>query len=110
MTATLTLQAETFFSGERVPHIDVSESALSGFTDIYHSRRTGGDVQVVTGERNPASLSRKRIYPHGPYSDLYGHVDRPRSNARVPSRRDLPDCRRRCDAQRPPASRWPRHD
>jgi len=37
MTAALTLQAETFFSGTRVPHIDVSESALSGFTGKYHS-------------------------------------------------------------------------
>ncbi|MFI5095002.1 MAG: serine hydrolase domain-containing protein [Candidatus Acidiferrales bacterium] len=37
MTATLTLQGETYFSGDRVPHIHVSEFALSGFTGNYHS-------------------------------------------------------------------------
>jgi hypothetical protein len=37
MTATLTLQGETYFSGDRVPDIQVSESALNGFTGNYHS-------------------------------------------------------------------------
>jgi CubicO group peptidase (beta-lactamase class C family) len=37
MTVTLTLQSETYFSGDRVPEIHLRESALSGFTGVYHS-------------------------------------------------------------------------
>ena len=37
ITATLTLQGETYFSGDMVPDIHVSESALNGFTGNYHS-------------------------------------------------------------------------
>lgn len=37
MTATLTLQGEPFFSGNRIPHLEPSESALAGFAGNYHS-------------------------------------------------------------------------
>lgn len=37
MTVTLTLQGETYFAGDRVSDIRLSESALSGFTGDYHS-------------------------------------------------------------------------
>jgi hypothetical protein len=37
VSATLTMQGETYFSGERVPHIPMSESELSRFTGNYHS-------------------------------------------------------------------------
>lgn len=37
MSAALTIQSETYFSGERVPHISMSESALNKFTGNYHS-------------------------------------------------------------------------
>ncbi len=37
MKVTLTVQDETYFSGERVPDIHPSESALQGFTGDYHS-------------------------------------------------------------------------
>ena len=37
MTATLTLQGETYFSGDRVAQIQLSAAALGGFTGNYHS-------------------------------------------------------------------------
>ena len=37
MTATLTLQGDPYFSGDMVPQIQFSESALSRFTGNYHS-------------------------------------------------------------------------
>lgn len=37
MTATLTLRGDPFFSGEMVPRIQLSESALSRFTGDYHT-------------------------------------------------------------------------
>ena len=37
MTATLTLQGETYFSGDWVPDIHLNEPALSRFTGDYHS-------------------------------------------------------------------------
>lgn len=66
MTATLTLQAETFFSGERVAHIDVSESALSRFTGKYHSDEleatyklslANGTLTLKNGDQPPVNLN-----------------------------------------------------
>jgi hypothetical protein len=66
MTATLTLQAETFFSGARVPHIDVSESALSGFTGEYHGAEleatynlslANGTLTLRNGDQPPVNLN-----------------------------------------------------
>jgi len=66
MTATLTLQAETFFSGKRVPHIDVSESALGGFTGKYHSDEleatyklslANGVLTLKNGDQPPVNLN-----------------------------------------------------
>ena len=66
MTATLTLQAETFFRGERVPHIDVSESVLSGFTGKYHSGEleatyklslVNGTLTLRNGDQPPVNLN-----------------------------------------------------
>jgi len=47
MTATLTLQSEIFFSGNRVPDIHLSESALSGFTGNYHSDELDATYQLA---------------------------------------------------------------
>jgi CubicO group peptidase (beta-lactamase class C family) len=51
MTATLTLQSETFFSGNRVPDIHLSESALGGFTGNYRSDELDAayNVSLVQG-------------------------------------------------------------
>ncbi len=47
MTATLTLQSEIFFSGNRVPDIHLSESALSGFAGNYHSDELDATYQLA---------------------------------------------------------------
>jgi len=51
ITATLTLQGETYFSGDRVPDIHVSESTLSGFAGDYHSDELEGtyNLSLVKG-------------------------------------------------------------
>jgi len=66
MTAMLTLQGETYFSGDRVPHIHVSESALSGFTGNYHSDEleatyklslVNGTLTLKNGDQPPVNLN-----------------------------------------------------
>jgi CubicO group peptidase (beta-lactamase class C family) len=66
MTATLSLQGETYFSGDRVPHIDVSESALRGFTGNYHSEEleatyklslVKGALTLKNSDQPPVSLN-----------------------------------------------------
>jgi CubicO group peptidase (beta-lactamase class C family) len=51
VSATLTIQGETYFSGERVPHIPMSESALSRLTGNYYSDELDAtyNVSVVKG-------------------------------------------------------------
>ena len=51
MTATLSLQGEPYFSGDRVPHIHVNESALNRFAGNYHSGELGATytLSVVKG-------------------------------------------------------------
>ncbi len=65
MTATLTLQGETYFSGDRVPHIHVSESALNRFTGNYHSDEleatyklslVKGILTLKNGNQTPVNL------------------------------------------------------
>jgi CubicO group peptidase (beta-lactamase class C family) len=46
MTATLTLQSEIFFSGNRAPDIHLAESALSAFTGNYHSDELEANYKV----------------------------------------------------------------
>ena len=47
MSVTLTIQGETYFSGERVRHIPLSESALSKFTGNYHSEELDATYKVA---------------------------------------------------------------
>jgi hypothetical protein len=51
MTATLTLQGETYFSGDRVAPIHLSEAALSRFPGHYHSDELEAtyDLSLVNG-------------------------------------------------------------
>ena len=51
VSATLTIQGETYFSGERVPYIPMGESALSRFAGNYHSEELDATyyVSVVKG-------------------------------------------------------------
>jgi CubicO group peptidase (beta-lactamase class C family) len=51
VSATLTIQGETYFSGEKVPHIPMSESALSRLTGNYYSDELDAtyNVSVVKG-------------------------------------------------------------
>jgi hypothetical protein len=46
MTATLTLQGEPYFSGDIVPRIQLSESALTRFTGNYHSDELEATYEV----------------------------------------------------------------
>lgn len=46
MSATLTIENETYFSGNRVADLHLSESALSGFTGNYHSDELDANYQV----------------------------------------------------------------
>jgi CubicO group peptidase (beta-lactamase class C family) len=65
MSATLTIDSETYFSGDRVPHIPMSESALSGLTGNYHSDELDatykfslvkGALTLKFGNQPPVSL------------------------------------------------------
>ena len=65
MTATLTLQGETYFSGRTVPDIHLSESALSGFAGDYHSDELDatynlslveGMLKLKNGDNPPVEL------------------------------------------------------
>jgi len=66
MTATLTVQDETYFSGERVPDIHLSESALSVLTGEYRSDELDatykvslvkGTLTLKNGDQPPVSLN-----------------------------------------------------
>jgi CubicO group peptidase (beta-lactamase class C family) len=66
MSVTLTLQGETYFSGERVPDIHLSESMLSRFTGDYHSDEleatykislVKGSLKLENGHISQVSLS-----------------------------------------------------
>ncbi len=66
MTATLTLQGETYFSGDRVPELHLSESALSGLTGDYHSEElqatyklslVQGALKLKNGDNPPVNLN-----------------------------------------------------
>jgi len=65
MTATLTLQGETFFSGNRVSRIELNESALAGFAGKFHSEELAATYEVsvvkgvltlTNGNQSPVSL------------------------------------------------------
>lgn len=65
MTATLTLQGETFFSGNRISPMELNESALARFAGNFHSDELAAtyDVSVVkgvltltNGNQSPVSL------------------------------------------------------
>jgi len=65
MTATLTLQGETFFSGNRVSPVELNKSALAGFAGNFHSDELAAtyEVSVVKGvlmltnaKQSPVSL------------------------------------------------------
>jgi CubicO group peptidase (beta-lactamase class C family) len=65
MSATLTLQGETYFSGDSVPHIQMSESALSALTGDYHSDELDatyklslvkGALTLKNGDQPPVDL------------------------------------------------------
>jgi len=66
MTAALTLQGETYFSGNRVPEIHLSESALSQFAGDYHSDEleatytlslAKGALKLKNGNNPPVDLN-----------------------------------------------------
>ena len=46
MNATLTIESETYFSGNRVPDIHLSESALNRLTGNYHSAELDANYQL----------------------------------------------------------------
>jgi CubicO group peptidase (beta-lactamase class C family) len=65
MTATLTLQGETYFSGDRVPDIHLSEAALNGLVGDYHSDEleatyslslVKGGLKLRNGDNPPVDL------------------------------------------------------
>lgn len=66
ITATLTLQGETYFSGNKVPDIHLSESALSGFAGDYRSDELDatynfslvkGTLLLKIGDESPVDLN-----------------------------------------------------
>jgi CubicO group peptidase (beta-lactamase class C family) len=66
MTATLTLQGDPFFFGNRVPETRLSESALGSFTGDYYSEELGATyvvslvhevLDLKIGERSPVNLT-----------------------------------------------------
>ena len=66
MTATLTLQGQTFFSGKKVPDIHLSESELHNFTGDYYSDELdatyklsllNGVLSLKVGDNGPIELS-----------------------------------------------------
>jgi len=66
ITATLTLQGETYFSGNRVPDVHLSEAALREFVGRYHSDELDatytlslvkGALNLKTGDGAPADLN-----------------------------------------------------
>jgi CubicO group peptidase (beta-lactamase class C family) len=65
MTATLTLQGDPYFSGDMVPRIQLSESALGRFTGNYHSDEleatyelslVKGVLTLKNGNQTPVNL------------------------------------------------------
>jgi len=67
MTATLTLQGETFFSGNRVSSIALNESALTAFAGSFHSDElaTTYKVSVVKGVLTLTSGNLSPVSLHG---------------------------------------------
>ncbi len=94
MTATLTLQGDPYFSGDLVPQIYLSESALSRFTGNYHSDElettyelslVKGVLTLKNGNQTPVNLHpvAKRISGRRPRNDRlprYCPPSRPRTD------------------------------
>ena len=66
MTAILTLQGQTFFSGQKVPDVHLSESELHGFAGDYYSDELGaayklsllkGVLTLKVGDNSPIELN-----------------------------------------------------